>query len=343
MTVADPAVTRVLVIDDSVRVRRVVTRALEHEPGVEVVAAMRNGPAAIVRSERLLPDVVLLDSEVAVDGGCATLRELRRVDPELRVVLRGDLEGLDEADVRARVLPMIGERSPAAGPGPGLSRRGGAGADAAAGAVAAGTRGSGRVRRPGPVTAVVIAASTGGPDALETVLARLPGDLPAAVLVVQHMPPGFTRMLAERLDRRVALTVAEATAGAPVLPGQVLIAPGDHHLALEPDREGVRAVLHQGPRENSCRPAADVLFRSAAEAYGAGLLAVVLTGMGHDGLAGAAAVRAAGGQVIVQSTDTAVIASMPAAVARHGLADGVVDLADLGADVAARTRAGRRR
>jgi two-component system chemotaxis response regulator CheB len=327
--VTKEAVTRLLVIDDSVRVRRAVSRALEREPSIEVVAAMRNGRAAVMRSERLSPDVVLLDTEVAVDDDCPTLVELRRLEPKVRIVLRDAWEQMDEEQVRRWVLSALRgrqERMPASAPdGPAPGR--------AAARLGPAARTAPRVN--GPVRAVALAASTGGPDALESVLGRLPAELPVPVFVVQHMPADFTRMLAERLDRRTPLTVQEAIAGTIVRDGCVYVAPGGQHLALERAPGGARIVTHHGPRENSCRPAADVLFRSAAALYGAGLLAVVLTGMGQDGLAGAAAVRSAGGRVMAQSEDTAVIASMPAAVARQGLADVVADLADVGSRIAA--------
>jgi two-component system, chemotaxis family, protein-glutamate methylesterase/glutaminase len=335
MSVAEDPVTRLLVIDDSVRVRRAVTRALEREPSIEVVAAMRNGRAAVMRSERLSPDVVLLDTEVAVDDDCPTLAELRRLEPKVRIVLRDAWEQMDEEQVRRWVLSALRGRRERVAVGVGVPD-----APAPPGRSAARRAPAARpAPRPhGPVRAVALAASTGGPDALESVLGRLPADLPAPVFVVQHMPADFTRMLAERLDRRTPLTVQEAVAGTIVRDGCVYVAPGGQHLALERAPGGARIVTHHGPRENSCRPAADVLFRSAAALYGAGLLAVVLTGMGQDGLAGAAAVRRAGGRVMAQSEDTAVIASMPGAVARRGLADVVADLADVGPRIAALAR-----
>jgi two-component system, chemotaxis family, protein-glutamate methylesterase/glutaminase len=329
MSVREDPITRLLVIDDSVRVRRAVTRALEREPSIEVVAAMRNGRAAVMRSERLSPDVVLLDTEVAVDDDCPTLAELRRLEPKVRIVLRDAWEQMDEEHVRRWVLSALrGRRESIGAPAPDPTAPGRSAARRAPAARPA-------PRPHGPVRAVALAASTGGPDALESVLGRLPAGLPAPVFVVQHMPADFTRMLAERLDRRTPLTVQEAVAGTIVRDGFVYVAPGGQHLALERAPGGARIVTHHGPRENSCRPAADVLFRSAAALYGAGLLAVVLTGMGQDGLAGAAAVRRAGGRVMAQSEDTAVIASMPGAVARRGLADVVADLADVGPRIAA--------
>ena len=329
MTVSDP-VTRLLIIDDSVRVRRVVARALEQEPGIEVVAAMRNGRAAVTRSQALGPDVVLLDAAAADDGRCSTLAELRRLEPSPRVVMRGELEQGDEDELRRSVLSaVLGEAAPPDAPPPS------AGAAPPVAADARVARGSRRRATSSAVRAVVIAASTGGPDALETVLAALPAQLPAPVFIVQHMPADFTRMLAERLDRRSALPVTEAVAGADVRDGRVYIAPGDRHLALERGPAGARILLHSGPPENSCRPAADVLFRSAAALYGAGLLAVVLTGMGRDGLQGAQAVHAAGGRVLAQSEASAVIASMPQAVTRARLTEDVLDPPALGPRIAA--------
>jgi two-component system chemotaxis response regulator CheB len=343
VTCARPTVTRVLVIDDSVRVRRTVTRALAREPGIEVVAAMGNGRAAITRSQRLAPDVVLLDAEVAGDGDFPTLRELRRSDPTLRVVMRGDGEPLDEQQVHDRVLPRIHGRLPArsavacAQPAPpvGPTR-----ASQPSPVTAAPTSDGSAPERVARVRAIAIAASTGGPDVLEQILRHLPETLPVPVFIVQHMPPGFTRLLAERLDRRSRLQVGEAVADELVADGHVYVAPGGYHLALQrvADVEAgvgagagaVRIVTHHGPRENSCRPAADVLFRAAADVYGTGLVALVLTGMGHDGCTGAGAVQRAGGRVLVQSEETALISSMPAAVAGAGLADAILDLADIG-------------
>jgi two-component system chemotaxis response regulator CheB len=185
-------------------------------------------------------------------------------------------------------------------------------------------------RTAGPFAVIVIAVSTGGPDALAEVLGRFPADLPVPVLVVQHMPPGFTRLLAERLDRRAAVSVVEASAGEAVQAGHVYIAPGGRHMALARTQGRIVVALNDGPRENSCRPAADVLFRSAAELYRELVLAVVLTGMGTDGLRGAETVRAAGGWVVAQTQSTSTIGSMPGAVAAAGLANTVVRLEELG-------------
>ena len=325
------AATRLLVIDDSVLVRRLVSRTLAREPHVEVVGSMRNSRAAVVRSGALRPDVVLLDAEAAVDDDCLTLSELRREQPGLRIVMRGERDRLDEDVVLHELLPAIlgvevrmrpaarRARSAPSVDGPAVAE-----------VEASGVAGADLRQRERPIEAIAVAASTGGPDALDVVLAGLPASLAVPVFVVQHMPAEFTRMLAERLDRRSALPVVEASGGELVGPGRVYIAPGGRHLALARAADGVRIVVHDGPRENSCRPAADVLFRSAADVYGAGLLAIVLTGMGRDGLAGAEVIRRSGGHVIAQSEGSSVIASMPAAVATAGLADAVLDLGAIG-------------
>lgn len=337
------AAMRVLVVDDSVVVRRVVTRAFADEPGVEVIGTACDGHAALAKVDSLRPDVVILDLEMPEMDGLEALAQLRARHPLLPVIIYSHLTtksasatlealalgatdfalkpsadgiGLAEESVRTELLPLMrGLLAP--------SEHIAARASSAPSA------------RPQRVAAVVVAVSTGGPTALAAVISGLPADLSVPVLIVQHMPPLFTRTLAERLDRGSAISVVQADAGEAVLAGRVYIAPGGHHMAVSRVEEGVVVVVHDGPAENSCRPAADVLFRAAADVYGAGVLAVVMTGMGHDGLSGARAVRDAGGMVLAQSESSAVIASMPAAVANAGLADAVVSLGDI-SDVLAR-------
>lgn len=193
---------------------------------------------------------------------------------------------------------------------------------------------------------LLIGVSTGGPSALARLLPSLPDPLPVPVLIVQHMPPLFTRMLADRLDQLCPLQVREAEPGVRPEPGEVWLARGDRHLEVA--RESGRLALceHQGPPVNSCRPAVDLLFLSAARACGSSALALVLTGMGHDGLDGARAIRAAGGLVLAQDEESSVVWGMPGAVAGAGLADAVLPLEALGARIAhllrpARLAAGR--
>lgn len=181
-------------------------------------------------------------------------------------------------------------------------------------------------RRAAPIEVVAIGASTGGPNALAELFGQLPGDFPVPIVLVQHMPPMFTRLLSERLTARSALRVDEASAGGVLEPGRVWVAPGDHHMIVVRDGTQVRVQVHQDPPANSCRPAADVLFRSVAQTFGPGTLAVVLTGMGQDGLRGCEAIRAAGGQILVQDEATSVVWGMPGNVVRAGLADRVLPL-----------------
>ena len=340
---------RVLVVDDSVVMRRIVARALERDPEIARTDFAANGRLALAKVLQRRPDVIVLDLEMPELDGFGTLAELRASHPGLPVVLfssvdersaRATLDALSlgatdfvlkpsgasvaegEAYVAEHLLPLV---KGLAVPRP-VARRSPAPTPARTSPAAPSAQ------------VVVVGVSTGGPDALQAVIAALPGDLAAPVLVVQHMPAVFTKLLAERLDRSTPLSVAEATDGELLRPGRVLIAPGGRHLAVARTGGEVRVVIHDGPPENSCRPAADVLFRSAAEAYGGAVLAVVMTGMGSDGLAGSSVVRTAGGAVLVQDPATAVVASMPESVLDAGLADAALGLTGLAAAIADRTR-----
>jgi two-component system chemotaxis response regulator CheB len=186
---------------------------------------------------------------------------------------------------------------------------------------------------------IAIGVSTGGPNALAAVLPALPGDLPVPVVIVQHMPPMFTRLLAERLNTQSKLKVVEGQAGMALQAGTVYIAPGDFHMELQPSGVSMLLRLVQTPPENSCRPAVDVLFRSVAKAYGARVFAVILTGMGQDGLRGCETIHEAGGRVVVQDEATSIVWGMPGFVARAGLAEKVLPLDTIAAEIARRAGA----
>src|SRR5687767_11891265 len=173
---------------------------------------------------------------------------------------------------------------------------------------------------------LVIGSSTGGPEALARMLPQLPASLPVPVLIVQHMPPVFTRQFAQRLDRLSPLRVVEASDGIPLTPGTVHLAPGDHPLVVRGGARGPHTELNQGPPENFCRPAVDPLFRSVVTAYDGAVLAVVLTGMGADGRNGAGEIRAGGGTVLVQDQASSVVWGMPGAISQAGFADEVLPL-----------------
>jgi two-component system chemotaxis response regulator CheB len=187
---------------------------------------------------------------------------------------------------------------------------------------------------PLPPKVLGIASSTGGPNALVSVLAKLPSDFPLPILIAQHMPPLFTTLLAERLGRESGLEAAEGKDGEPVRPGRIYLAPGDYHMTVEATPEGPVVRLNQDPPENFCRPAADPLFRSMAEVYGGTQLTLVLTGMGHDGLKGAEEIAKAGGRVIAQDQATSVVWGMPGAVTRAGVAHQVLPLDEIAPAVA---------
>jgi two-component system chemotaxis response regulator CheB len=188
---------------------------------------------------------------------------------------------------------------------------------------------------------VAIGTSTGGPNALAEVIPRVPRDFPVPIVVVQHMPAIFTRFLAERLASRSEIRVQEGEAGGALEPGKAWIAPGNYHMTVSRTVNERRLKLNQDAPEHSCRPAVDVLFRSVAEAYGAGVLGVVMTGMGSDGVLGSQRIRAAGGEVIVQDEATSVVWGMPGLVQAAGEADGIFPLGELAEEITRRVAASR--
>jgi two-component system, chemotaxis family, protein-glutamate methylesterase/glutaminase len=188
------------------------------------------------------------------------------------------------------------------------------------------------------VEVVAIGSSTGGPNALAVLLPALAKQFPVPIVVVQHMPPLFTRLLAERLNKQSSIAVHEGKEGELLNAGYVWIAPGDFHMKVVREKQAaVRTTMNQDPPQNSCRPSVDVLFESVAEVFGANTLAVVLTGMGSDGVRGAQLIREAGGQVIVQDEATSVVWGMPGSVAAAGLAEGIFPLNEIAGELERRT------
>ena len=193
-------------------------------------------------------------------------------------------------------------------------------------------------RKPGikpiaPPRAICVGSSTGGPNALETLFTEITTPLKTPIFIVQHMPPVFTKTLAERLDRISRNKFQEAEPDQPVEEGNVYIAPGGKHMEVRRVKEKPRIFLHEGPLVNSCRPAVDILFQSAAKTYGSKVLGLVLTGMGHDGLKGCQALKDAGGRVLVQDKATSVVWGMPRAVWEAELADEMLPLKDMPAEI----------
>lgn len=352
-------VIRVLVVDDSAVVRKIVVAALSADPDVEVAGTAANGVEAVDAVRRLLPDAVVLDVEMPVMDGLEALDRIRELQPRLPVIMfstlteRGaatTLEALSrgasdyvtkpvgEANLQASTARIRTELVPRLKALAGVHRMLQARPlpDRGRAAVAAALPVPPVAVRP---DIVVVGASTGGPDALTRMVQTLPR-LDVPMLIVQHMPAVFTTMFAERLSRLTAQPVHEAAAGQLVLPGEILLAPGDFHLEVVREGAAVRTVLHQGPQENFCRPAVDVLFRSAAATYGERVLAVVLTGMGQDGLEGCRALVAGGAQVIAQDEETSAVWGMPGAVVRDGLVAQTLPLDAVGPRIVELTAAG---
>jgi two-component system chemotaxis response regulator CheB len=343
---------RVLVVDDSVVVRLLVAQALHANPELELAGVANNGHAAIAKVEELEPDVVVLDVEMPEMDGLTALKAIRAKHRRLPVVMfstltsRGASATIDALTFGASdyvTKPSTSNREESL-----LVLR----EELLPRLVALGSKGHEKPRpappRPrrhalAPVEAVVVGVSTGGPNALVTLLEQLPADLSVPVLIVQHMPPTFTDLLARRLDKITELDVREAVDGELLRAGQVRIAPGGRHLVLVRTQDGVMTATNEEPPVNSCRPAVDILFASAARVYGDGTLAVVMTGMGQDGLVGSRAVKDAGGQVVVQDAETSVVWGMPRFVAEEGIAEAVRPLDQLAGEIARRVSPSERR
>lgn len=345
---------RVLVVDDSVVVRRLVSDALSSDARCEVVGSAANGKIALAKISQVNPDVVTLDIEMPEMDGLECLAALRKVHPKLPVIMFSTLTeraaaatlkalslgatdyvtkpsagGIDAAQqmVRELLLPKVLHFGSAAG----VSRPPRLTPPPATRAAAASAK-QGHY----PVRVLAIGCSTGGPNALTALLECLPARPPVPVVITQHMPPVFTRLLAERLRAHTQLPVSEAQGGEVLAPGDIWIAPGDHHLVLRREGSAVKLALDDGPHENSCRPAVDVMFRSVVQIYGGHVLALIMTGMGQDGLRGCEHVREAGGQIVVQDEATSVVWGMPGYVANAGLADAVLPLPQLAAELTRR-------
>jgi two-component system chemotaxis response regulator CheB len=342
---------RILVVDDSVVIRKLLCDTLSKDSALEVVASASDGCIALAKIAQFHPDLITLDVEMPVMDGLEALAEVRKLYPKLPVIMfstlteRGAAATLDALSlgasdyatkpsntgspavaidaIRAELIPKIKalcagattKLKPLPPPGPAV-----------------------RVRVPPnrQIEIVAIGTSTGGPNALAEVLPRLPKDFPVPIVIVQHMPPIFTRMLAERLASRSEIPVEEGSAGVVLSSGRCWIAPGNFHMIVA--RAGVnwRLELNQDSPEHSCRPAVDVLFRSVAAVCRANVLGVVMTGMGSDGVLGSQLIREAGGDVIIQDEASCVVWGMPGLVYAAGQADAVYPLDQLAPEITRR-------
>jgi two-component system chemotaxis response regulator CheB len=345
---------RILIVDDSAVMRSLLRTVVSADDKLEVAGTAADGASALHSITSLKPDLMLLDVEMPVMDGLLTLKSMRSQGHRMPVIMcssatqrgaRVTIEALAsgasdyvakpagqtsrEAAIRALsqdLLPKIHALTRTAGR-QAQTQQASLGLSSLLPALTPPHVGQPISSLP---TLLAIGVSTGGPAALDEVLPSLPSNFPLPVLVVQHMPELFTRQLAQRLNGRCRLRVREAAEGDSVAPGTISIARGNWHMeVLAASRAGLQPTLHltQGPPENHCRPAVDVLFRSAAAAYGAGVLAVVLTGMGCDGLAGCRILRGLGAAVLAQDEATSAVWGMPGAVTMAGLAQRVLPLA----------------
>lgn len=338
-----PRPVRVLVVDDSAFMRYSISQYLNERPDLQVVGAARDGKEALELIPRLDPDVVTLDVEMPRLDGLSTLREIMQHFPRPVVMLSSmTREGAAEtiqaltlgavdfvtkptSNVNIRAVldeaaqKILRAASARIRPGSFLVRT------SPAPLAEAMPKGGGRpLQRNDPV--VLIGTSTGGPRALHEVVPALPADLPAAVVIVQHMPAGFTHSLAERLDSLSKLKVKEAQPGDPLLAGQALLAPGGFHMLFD---ENLQVTLNQNPTVHGVRPAVDVTLISLIQRLGRSVIAVILTGMGSDGTNGATLLHSMGGRVIAEHESTSVVWGMPRSVVEAGAADFILPLPEV--------------
>ncbi len=375
---------RVLIVDDSAVMRKIIASALQKEPSIEIAGYAANGLQAIEAVQTCNPDVVTLDIEMPEMDGLTALREIRKENKYLPIIM---FSSLTHKGAQAAVMALTAGASdyvgkPANATGGiddafkvletelipkiiGLakrvkSRRAREGATEAPKSIAVTAPKTVIAAKPTapiktsslaskiskvtsgvlakPAEAVCIGVSTGGPEALMQVFGAFNAPLSVPIFIVQHMPADFTALLAARLSATGVMTVKEAEEGEIAEPGMVYIAPGGFHMTLS--RPGTKTIIHLNtePPENSCRPAVDVLFRTAADVYGNSLLTVMLTGMGYDGLKGSQVVKEKGGQLIAQDEATSVIWGMPGAVVQAGLADAVLPIDKITDEIIFRTR-----
>jgi two-component system, chemotaxis family, protein-glutamate methylesterase/glutaminase len=348
---------RILIVDDSAVMRSLLRSVITADPTLEVAGTAADGASALSSIEAHHPDLVLLDVEMPVKDGLVTLRQLRQRGHKMPVIM---CSSLTQRGAKVTIEALACGASDYVAKPAGQANREEALKVLAQDLLPRIHALAGRARSlsaqlfgPNPVvplppptvasqaitsrpTVVAIGVSTGGPAALDLLLPALPASFPLPILIVQHMPEVFTRLFADRLNDHCRLHVLEAAEGLPVEPGTIAIARGNWHMEVATSlRASAPHTLHlnQDPLENHCRPAVDVLFRSAARVYGSGVLAVVLTGMGSDGLAGCRIIRSQGGAVLAQDQASSTVWGMPGAVAQAGLAHRILPLSAIAQEI----------
>lgn len=339
---------KILIVDDSAFMRKLLSDLFSAESDFVVVGTARNGKEAVDKVKQLKPDVVTMDVEMPIMSGLQALEIIMKEIPTPVVML----SSLTSAGAKATLIALelgavdfvaktTGVISNLAGISDEIVAKGRA-------AIKANVSQLSKIKMELPSMTslssqslissngekiLAIGTSTGGPRALQEIITRLPGNLPCGTVIVQHMPPGFTRSLAERLNSLSSLTVKEAEHNDIILPGMVLIAPGDYHMIVE--REGNKKVvkLNQSPPIGGHRPAVDPMMDSVAKVYGKQSVGVILTGMGHDGAKGIQAIKEQGGYTIAEDQSTAVVFGMPKSAIELGVVDKVAPLSAIAAEI----------
>ena len=352
---------RILIVDDSVVIRKLVSDILSDDPALEVIGTARNGRLALAKIEQTPPDLVTLDIEMPELNGLETLVEIRKIYPKLPVIMfssltergaQATLEALTLGAndyvtkpskvgemkvamqrIREQLVPKIKAFFP---------RYKTQNTSMMIGTeIKPVVKIRKKVFKKERIDILAIGASTGGPNALAALLTKLPKDFPVPIVIVQHMPPVFTKLLAQRLEKKCEISVEEGKAGGLLKPGHAWIAPGNFHMTVSRRQTEYIIQTNQKPPENSCRPSVDVLLRSVSQYYGANTLTVILTGMGQDGYRGCEKLQDQGSQILVQDKGSSVVWGMPGAVAKANLADKILPLDQLSGEIIQRVKFGR--
>jgi len=337
---------KIMVIDDSLLMRRILNEILNKDPDIEVVASIGNVVYALNIIERVQPDLITLDIEMPEMDGLTALVEFRKKYPKLPIIMCSSLT-LNGAEVTLEALnrganDYITKPSSAGSIKDSFEQMGqellfkvkgltGHLLDTPHEVDDSNIVGMPKVAREVPrrIDMVAIGISTGGPNALTDLLPKIPRDFNVPIVIVQHMPAVFTKILADNLSKHSQIQIKEVEEGDIIVPGNAYIAPGNFHLTVVREGVHIKARLNQESPENYCRPAVDVLFRSLSKLYKDNMLAVVMTGMGQDGMLGCKEIKKNGGLVIIQDQDSSVVWGMPGAVYKEQLADSVYSLSNL--------------